>query len=164
MARYEKVAESLKKEISYIIRDELRDPRLGFITITHVELTQDMRYAKVFFSVLGKDEDYKKTKEALDSALGFIRRLVAQRINLRFAPEIAFKEDRSCEYSIKIQEILDQISPVTNTKALKDRRKISHGVKEFNESHPSSGERAGGKRRKEGRGEPKKSSRVHKKK
>jgi len=129
VARYEKVAESLKKEISYIIRDELRDPRLGFITITRVELTPDLRYAKVFFSVLGKEEDYKKTKEALDSALGFIRRLVAQRINLRFVPEIAFREDRSSEYSIKIQEILDQINPVRNTKLPKDRRKISKGGK-----------------------------------
>jgi len=109
MPRQDKLAEALKKEISDIINNELNDPRLGFVTITHVEVTQDLRYAKIFFSVLGKGEDYKKTKTALDSGLGFIRKLVAQRIRLRFAPEIVFKEDKSGEYSIKIQKILDEI-------------------------------------------------------
>jgi ribosome-binding factor A len=109
MARYEKVAETLKKEISNIIHDELKDPRLGFITVTRVELTQDLRYAKVFFSVLGKEEDYRKSKAALDSALGYIRRLIAQRVKLQFVPEIVFKEDRSSEYSIRIEEIIQEI-------------------------------------------------------
>ncbi len=109
MSRHDKVKETIKKEVSNIIHDELNDPRLGFITVTDVELSKDMRYAKVFFSVLGKDEDYRKSKQALDSALGFIRKLVAQRIRLRFAPEISFREDRSGEYSIHIQQVLDEI-------------------------------------------------------
>lgn len=116
MSRQERVAEAIKKEVSLIIHDELEDPRLGFVTITRVELAKDLRYAKILFSVLGKDEEYKKTKEALDSALGFIRRLIAQRIELRFAPEIAFKEDRSGEYSIKIQGILDEIKDLDEPK------------------------------------------------
>jgi len=66
--------------------------------------------------VLGKDQDYKKTKEALDSALGFIRRLIAQRIRLRFTPEIIFKEDRSSEYSIRIQEVLEEIKGLYGSK------------------------------------------------
>ena len=61
------------------------------------------------FPILGKEEEHKKTKEALDSALGFIRRLIAQRINLRFAPEIVFKEDRSGEYSVRIEEVLNEL-------------------------------------------------------
>jgi ribosome-binding factor A len=105
----ERVAEAIKKEVSIIIHDELKDPRLGFVTVTRVELTQDLRQAKIFFSVLGKDEDYKKSKVALDSALGFIRRLIAQRIKLRFVPELVFKEDRSTEYSIRIEEVLNEI-------------------------------------------------------
>lgn len=109
MPRHDKVAEVLKREVSNIIHDELKDPRLGFITITKVEMTRDLRYAKIFFSVLGKEGDYQKSREALDCASGFIRTLIAQRIRLRFAPEIVFKEDRSCEYSIKIQQVLDQI-------------------------------------------------------
>lgn len=109
MSRQDRVREAIKKEASIIIHDELKDPRLGFVTITDVELTHDLRYAQIFFSVLGKEEDHKKTKEALDSALGFIRKLIAQRIKLRFAPEIAFKEDRSTEYGVKIEEVLNEI-------------------------------------------------------
>jgi ribosome-binding factor A len=108
MARKDRVTEAIRREVSVIIHDELKDPRIGFTTVTRVEMTPDLRYAKIFFSVLGKEEDYKKTKEALDSALGFIRSQIAQRINLRFAPEIAFHEDRSSEYSVRIQEVLDQ--------------------------------------------------------
>jgi len=63
MPRHDKVSEALKQEISNIIHAELKDPRLGFITVTRVELTQDLRNAKVFFSVLGKEEEHKKTKE-----------------------------------------------------------------------------------------------------
>lgn len=145
MARYEKVAEAIRQETSSIIHDELNDPRLGFVTVTRVELTPDLRFAKIFFSVLGNDDDYARTRNALDSAAGFVRRLIAERINLRFAPAIAFREDRSSEYSVKIQQVLD-------------------GIKELSEPRASPVERAGVKKRKEGRGEPKKSRRLHKKK
>ena len=107
--------------MSIIIHDELKDPRLGFVTITRVEITADLRDAKIFYSVLGQEQDYQKTKEALDSALGFIRRLIGQRIKLRFVPEIMFKEDRSIEYSIRIQELLDKIKEQDEPK--KSRRK-----------------------------------------
>lgn len=144
MSRRDKVTEAIRKEVSMILHSELKDPRLGFVTITRVELTDDLRTAKVFFSVLGKEEDYKKTKDALDSALGFIRRLIAERINLRFAPEVIFKEDRSTEHSVRIQQILEEL-------------------KELNEPrlYPDGGVAL--KTRKEGRGEPKKSRRLHKK-
>lgn len=146
MSRRDRVAEAIKKEASLIIHDELNDPRLGFVTVTKVEVTEDLRYAKIFFSVLGKDQDYKKTQEALDSALGFIRRLIAQRINLRLAPEIIFKEDRSIEYSIKIEEVLNEI-------------------KELEWPRPSSERSAARlKLRKEKPRESKKSKRMHKKK
>jgi ribosome-binding factor A len=119
---------------------------LGFVTITHVELTDDYRYAKIFFSVLGQEEEHKKTKEALDSALGFIRMLIAKRIRLRFAPELAFKEDRSGEYGSKIERILEEIRelspppiPFKRKRGLKKSRKVKSG-------------------------EPKKSRRVRKKK
>lgn len=109
MARRDRITEAIRKEVSLIIHEELKDPRLGFVTVTKVELTPDLRFAKIFYSVLGKEEEHKKTKEALDSALGFIRRLIAQRINLRFAPEIVFKEDRSGEYSVRIEEVLNEL-------------------------------------------------------
>ena len=109
MSRQEKITEAIRKEVSLIIHEELKDPRLGFVTVIKVELTADLRLAKIFYSVLGKEQEHKKTKEALDSALGFIRRLIAQRINLRFAPEIVFKEDRSGEYSVRIEEVLNEL-------------------------------------------------------
>lgn len=116
MLRHDKVAEAIKKEVSVILHDELKDPRLGFVTIIRVELTQDLRYAKIFFSVLGDEAAHKKTEEALNSALGFVRRLIAQRIRLRFAPEIVFKEDRSAEYSFRIQKALDEIKELNEHK------------------------------------------------
>jgi len=119
MSRHDKLTEAIKKEVSCILHDEIEDPRLGFVTITKVELTPNYRYAKVFFSVLGQEQDYKKTKEALDSALGFIRRLIAQRIRLRFAPEISFKQDKSSEYSFRIQEILEEIKKTDEPKKSK---------------------------------------------
>jgi len=109
MSRHERVEEAIKKEVSLIIHDELKDPRIGFVTITRVELSKDLRNARIFYSVLGKEDAGKKTKIALDSALGYVRSLVAQRINLRFATELMFQEDHTVEYSVKIQEILNQI-------------------------------------------------------
>ncbi|MDD2679814.1 MAG: 30S ribosome-binding factor RbfA [Candidatus Omnitrophica bacterium] len=109
MSRRDKVAEAIRQEASMIIHDKLKDPRLGFVTITRAEVTPDLRYAKIFFSVLGNDDAYEKTQEALDSALGFVRKLIAQRLNLRFAPEIAFYDDRSTEYSVRIEEVLNEI-------------------------------------------------------
>lgn len=111
-SRQDRVAEAIRQEASIIIHDKLKDPRLGFVTITNVEVTPDLRYAKIFFSVLGNEEAYKNTQEALDSALGFVRKLVAQRINLKFAPEIAFYEDRSTEYSVRIDEVLNEIKEI----------------------------------------------------
>jgi ribosome-binding factor A len=120
MSRKDKVQDAIQKEVSSIIQNELKDPRLGFLTITAVEMTPDLRYAKIFYSVLGKEQEHQKTKEALDSALGFIRRLIAQRLQLRFAPEIMFKEDKSSEYSIRIQEVLDEIKELKNPEDGKD--------------------------------------------
>ncbi len=109
MGRVDKVSEAIREEVSLIVHDKLKDPRLGFITITKVVMTPDLKHARIFFSVLGKEEDYKKTKQALDSALGFIRKLVTERINLKFAPDISFQEDHSSEYSVRIEEILNEI-------------------------------------------------------
>lgn len=108
-SRQDKVKSQIEKEVSSIINNEIKDPRMGFVTITGVEISPDLRYAKIFFSVLGKAKEHARTKQALDSASGFIRKLVAQRIQLRFAPELVFKEDRSGEYSAKIEEILNEI-------------------------------------------------------
>ena len=109
MSRIEKVSEALKQEVSNIIHDELRDPRLGFITVMRVEVTRDLQIAKVFYSVMGSPEQKLKCGEALESATGFIRRLVGDRLRLRFTPEVIFKLDKSVDYSIEIAEKIERV-------------------------------------------------------
>jgi ribosome-binding factor A len=146
MARRDKVAEAIREEASLILHDKLKDPRLGFVTITGVEVAPDLRNAKIFFSVLGNEEDYTKTQEALDSALGYIRKLISERINLKFAPEIIFRQDRSSEYSVRIQELLDEV------------KQVDEGRQQNQPEKPAK------KKRKAAEIEPKKSSRNNKKK
>jgi ribosome-binding factor A len=104
--RIEKVQELMKQEISQIILQELKDPRIGFVTVTKVEMTGDLREAKIFVSIMGKDDALKDTLEGLQSSLGFIRREIGKRIRLRFTPEISFALDNSLAYSSHIQELL----------------------------------------------------------
>jgi len=105
-----KVAEQIKKEIASIIEHQVKDPRIGFVTITKVDLTNDLRHAKVFVSTLGAEEEQKLTMEGLEKAQGFIRREIARRINLRYAPEILFKLDDSIKHGVKISQILSEIN------------------------------------------------------
>lgn len=107
--RITRVAEQMKKEIAAIIEHQVKDPRIGFITITNVELSNDLRHAKIFFSSLGNEEQQKKSLEGLENAKGFIRKEVAQRIQLRYAPEILFRIDNSIEHGVKISQILSKI-------------------------------------------------------
>ncbi|MCM8784062.1 MAG: 30S ribosome-binding factor RbfA [Candidatus Omnitrophica bacterium] len=107
--RAQKVAQVFKKEVSKIIYEELHDPRIGFITITHVEITDDLRFVKIYYSILGTEKEKEETTKALKSSEGFIRGLIGQRIRLRFVPEIKFLFDSSAEYSMHIQDILDKI-------------------------------------------------------
>ncbi|WP_018132516.1 30S ribosome-binding factor RbfA [Effusibacillus pohliae] len=108
--RVGRVGEQLKKEISDIIRNELKDPRVGFVTVTGVEVSGDLQIAKVYVSVLGSEQAKQDTLEALRKATGFIRSEVGRRIRLRLTPEILFELDTSLEYSTRIQEVLREIN------------------------------------------------------
>lgn len=123
MARTERVAQAIKKEISKIIHDELSDPRLGFITIMGVEVTRDLRLAKIYFSVMGSQEQKDKAKEAVLSATGFIRRLIGQRLKLRFVPEIVFRLDDSVEYSFDMAKKIERIKDELTKGARADKEK-----------------------------------------
>jgi len=104
-----RVQEALRQEVSKILQEEIKDPRLGFLTITKVELTDDLRYARIYFSVLGEDKDKRLALKGLTSAKGYIRGLLSDRINLRFMPDIEFKIDQSLEHTKEIYDILDKI-------------------------------------------------------
>lgn len=107
--RSEQVAEELRKIVSMILLEDISDKRMGFITVTRIEVTPDLRFARVFYSVLGDEEAKASTKEALDENLGFIRKLAVEKINMRYAMEIKFELDESIEHSFKIDQIIKKI-------------------------------------------------------
>ena len=109
--RMTRVNDEIAKEMANIIRGELKDPRIGVMTsVLRVETTQDLKYCKVYISVLGNDEEKANAMKGLKNAAGFIRHLLAERINLRNTPEITFKLDDSLEYAIKMNKLIDEIS------------------------------------------------------
>ena len=107
--RSDQVSEELRKIISMILLEDLSDPRMGFVTIMRVEMTPDLRFARVFYSVLGDELEKQATKEAMDENMGFIKRLAVERINMKYATEIRFEMDNSIEHSFRINEILKKI-------------------------------------------------------
>jgi ribosome-binding factor A len=109
--RLERVNQLIKEEVSAVLQRELKDPRLGFVTVTDVETSKDLRVAKVFVSVLGDDKQWTASMAALDSARGFIRSWLRQNLDLRVTPELAFRPDRSMEHAAKIQSLLKKVQP-----------------------------------------------------
>lgn len=106
-----RINDEIKREISEIIRSELKDPRVGTITsVISVNTTTDLKHCKVAVSVLGDDVVKKEVMEGLKNASGFIRKMLAARINLRNTPELKFILDDSMEYSIKISKIINEIN------------------------------------------------------
>ncbi|MFH0873067.1 MAG: 30S ribosome-binding factor RbfA [bacterium] len=107
--RPERVSGLLKEEIGQLIQRGLKDPRIGFVTITEIVLSRDLRHAKVFFSSYGDEEAKLRSLEGLRSALGFIRGELGRRLDLRFIPELDFRIDNSVEYAFHIEEVLHQM-------------------------------------------------------
>jgi ribosome-binding factor A len=108
--RVDKVAAQLQVEISDVLARRLRDPRVGLISVLGVELSPDLRLARVRVSTLGGDEDHAELMEVLEHARGFIRHELAGSLRtLRRIPEIRFIDDRNTEYAVRIEEVLDQI-------------------------------------------------------
>ncbi|MBO5561588.1 MAG: 30S ribosome-binding factor RbfA [Firmicutes bacterium] len=106
-----RINDEIQREISEIIRSDLKDPRVGVITsVLKVDTTNDLKYCKVYISVLGDDDKKQEVMSVLKNAAGFIRSLIANRINLRQTPELKFILDDSLEYSFKIDSIIRSIS------------------------------------------------------
>jgi ribosome-binding factor A len=107
--RSEKVADLVRKEISQMLVKSIKDPRIGFVTITRVTVSEDCRFAKVYFSVVGTLAERESSMEGLDSAKGYIRKELGRRIRLRYTPEIMFQFDPSIEYAIHMEELIQSI-------------------------------------------------------
>ncbi len=107
--RIDRVADLIHKELGNAIATRLRDPRIGFVTITRVNVSADLHYAKVFYSVIGDGAKRKATQEALNHAKGFLQKDLAQVLNLRYTPHLEFYLDDSIERSIEIEGLLKSI-------------------------------------------------------
>jgi len=121
--RADKVGEQVREEIMSIIRRDLKDPRIGFVSITAVRMSSDLRQARVRVSVLGNPDEQKVSIKGLVSAKGLIRHELGRRLqNLKFSPELRFELDPSIEYSVHISELLKEV--------------LQHGVSEEEEPTP----------------------------
>lgn len=104
-----RVGEQVKKELSLILQSEFKDPRMGFTTVTGVEMTNDLSQAKVYLSVMGSEEQQKETLKALSRGNGFIRSELSKRIRLRIVPELIFTIDSSVAYGSRIEALIHKI-------------------------------------------------------
>ncbi|MFU0801429.1 MAG: 30S ribosome-binding factor RbfA [Xylanivirga thermophila] len=108
--RSDRIAGEIKKQVSKIINDDVKDPRISeMLSITRVEVTRDIRYAKIYVSVLGDEEEKNATIEGLENAKGYIRNELGHILKIRYTPELKFILDNSIEYSIDIAKKLAEL-------------------------------------------------------
>ncbi|AGX03911.1 MULTISPECIES: 30S ribosome-binding factor RbfA [Bacillaceae] len=119
--RANRVGEQMKKELGEIIGRKIKDPRIGFVTVTDVAVTGDLQQATVYISVLGDEEKRENTLKGLAKAKGFIRSEIGQRIRLRKTPEIIFEFDESIDYGNRIDTLLHKIQEEGQSKEEQDK-------------------------------------------
>lgn len=107
--RAERLAELIKEELSELLQREIKDPRIGFASITRVNVSRDMSHVKIYVSILGDEHQQQDTMKGLESAKGFIRSELGKRIRLRHTPELHFVADTSLEEGARILSLLNQI-------------------------------------------------------
>jgi len=124
--RSRRIAEQIQRELSDIIRLELKDPRVGMITLTDVEVTQDQSHARVFFTSLGDSASVAETAKGLQHAAGFLRSELAHRMKLRIVPQLQFKYDESVERGMRLSSLIDAAvadDAAKATRATRSRKK-----------------------------------------
>ena len=107
--RAQRVAETIHKEISSLLIKGLKDPRIGFVTITSVDVTSDLRQARIYYTLMGSQESRAETQAGLDSCSSYIRQQLGRQLRLRFIPEIHFEYDASFDYGQKIEKLLSEV-------------------------------------------------------
>lgn len=107
--RSERVADLIQREVAEMLVKSIKDPRIGFVTITKVTVSEDCRFAKVYFSVAGTLAERESSGKGLDSAKGYVRKELGRRLRLRYTPEIVFQFDPSIEYAIHMEEVIRSI-------------------------------------------------------
>lgn len=109
--RTDRVADELQALVAELLLREIKDPRIGLVTVTNVKISPDLRHARVYFSTLGNEQQRAQSLRGLTSAAGFIRSQVARRLNLRVAPEIVFEFDDSLEQAERVARLLKDALP-----------------------------------------------------
>ena len=110
-ARTERIAEQIQRELADLIRLEVKDPRVGFVTLTGVEVTRDYSHAKVFFTTLGGEAQHEATGEGLRHAAGYLRSQLAHRLSIRVIPQLHFVFDESVERGIRVTRLIEEGLP-----------------------------------------------------
>lgn len=124
--RKKRVGHLIKSEVSEMILKELKDPRIGFVSVTDVEVSGDLRYATVYFTVFGEEKDVEATVAALRHATGYVRREIASRLRLRYAPEIRFKYDEAYQRAWHLEEVIRNLHESDNSQADEKKEKTEH--------------------------------------
>jgi ribosome-binding factor A len=119
--RSRRIAEQIQRELSEIVRVELKDPRVGMITLTDVEVTPDGEHAKVFFTALGEPSRVDQATEGLQHAAGYLRSQLARRLKVRVVPHLQFQYDPSVERGARLSQLIDQ-AVAEDTKRRKRRK------------------------------------------
>jgi ribosome-binding factor A len=109
MSRTIRLGEQIREEVSDILGREVRDPGIGFLTLTRVRVTDDLSQARIYYTMLGDPAERKKTARALERAVPFIRRSLAERLHVRRMPELAFEFDQSVAHQARVEELLEEI-------------------------------------------------------
>jgi ribosome-binding factor A len=106
--RIARLNEQVRRELTYLLQRDVRDPRIGVVTVTGVEISPDLYHAKVFYSVMGSDEDRDSAAEGLRAAAGFLRTEIAKRMHTRRAPELHFTHDNTLQHAMHIERLLQE--------------------------------------------------------
>ena len=106
-----RVGDQILKEISDLLLRKVRDPRLKDVTLTDVSVSKDLRRAHVYYSIFGTGEQKKQAQEGFESATGYIRKKIGERLQLRYVPDMQFQYDTSLEYGQKMERILEELNP-----------------------------------------------------
>lgn len=109
-SRAERIADQIKDQVSQLLSFEVKDPAVGLLTVTHVKMTSDMGMAHVYYTLVGDDNERRKTARALDRATAFVRRRLAEDMNMRRAPEVRFHYDDDLERQERVETLLRQIA------------------------------------------------------
>ncbi|MFZ0449291.1 MAG: 30S ribosome-binding factor RbfA [Desulfatiglandaceae bacterium] len=108
--RASRVGEQILKELAFSLLEKVNDPRVGTVTLTGIQLSNDLKQAKIYYSVMGEQDQIAKAGEGLESAKGFIKREVGHRLKLRYVPEMRFIHDPSLAFGSHMEKVLDEIA------------------------------------------------------